>query len=180
MRFVSPYPRYSIQVKAQDSILVPDAQGIAREIIKNEQVVCDFQQGGIMEWEVEAAFERFTFSGLAEGVNPVTQLSVFDTEGAALSFGWDDTTRAAVEEKLLTHAGSDYIHVAKPKVATPWGNYDQMSAEDILATQKTTDFDPTHIRLYEHENKARVTVLKAMEELEGLALAGGAVEEVMA
>ena len=174
MRCISPHSRYSVQVIEGDERIAFDSKnGSATSVVLSKPIIADFQQGGIMPHEYEAALRAFSFSGVPEGVNPLTRLSHFDTEAYANQLGLKEDVVEAIEERfrLLAQLNpSQFIIVDKPPAIKPWPTYDDDSEEEILESQEKLGFKPELIRLYEYENKARKAILTAMEEREAEAL----------
>ena len=160
MRCLSPHRRYSIQVIEGDEQIVVDARGYANTIQLRKPLIANFDSSGLTDWEELAVFERFTFSGLAEGVNPLTTVGVFDTEAFCTRFGKDrrDEINVQVDKRLRELQAlnpSEFIIVDPPEAARPWPSYDEMTVEDILKFQEVLRIEPDQIRLYELENGNR-------------------------
>ena len=86
------------------------------------------------------------------------------------------TTSDKVEERLLAHQRlDDHILAEKPKVAAPWPSYDSEKPATIAQKVKDLGFDPEAVISYERENKARSSVIEALEALS----ADGAEEELV-
>jgi hypothetical protein len=163
MRFISPHSNYAIQVREPVERVLAHGEHVSR-VIDSKPIVADFQQGGLMPHEVEVALETFNFSGLPEGVNPVTRLSFYDTEGA---FPNDPETREMVEQRMLELARDReqaFIPVEHPLAPRPWASYDEQTVEEILETMRTTGTDPNVVARYEAENRNRSTLLEALSE----------------
>lgn len=187
MRCLSPAEGYSIQVFEPDETLniVTDNKGMSRYIGRSKPVVANFYKTGLLDHEIEAALERFNFSGLPEGVHPLTRVSVFDTEIYALAnFKPDvrDEETRKLDERLRELSEifpNDFIVVDHPHAEKPWNKYDEHSLKEILKLQEQTGISPESIRLYESENKDRPEIIEAMwrlEDPEGAAEKYGAVE----
>lgn len=165
MRFLSPHAAYSIQVIEGNEQVVVDARGYAQSVVIGKPVVANFDQGGLLDHEIEAALENFTFSGVPEGVNPLTTVATFDTEAQ----GYSDELFVKVNDRLIElqklHR-SDYIHVPQPRAEIPWPNYGSDSAKDIIKLQERLGIKAEKIRLYELENENRSEIVLAMLELD--------------
>lgn len=174
MRFISPHSRYSIQVIEGSDQIVTDNKGVAQMITRAKPVIANFEQQGLHPWEIDAALERFNFAGVPEGVNPLTRVSVFDTEAYVYGQEFEDEDQAQayldrIDKRLLKLAErhpSEFIPVPKPLSGKPWPTYDEDSVEDILQLQERTGISAETIRLYEVENQKRAEVIEAMENLE--------------
>lgn len=170
MRCISPHRNYSIQVIEGDEQIVVDARGHATSVQLRKPIVANFDQSGLLDYEELAAFEHFTFSGLADGINPLTTLSVFDTEAYCQRFPKDkrDEINAQVDirlRELQSVFKSEFIIVDPPVAAKPWPRYDEYSVEDILKFQEALGVNPDDIRLYELENQHRDELIIAMLQL---------------
>lgn len=173
MRAISPYARYGVQLVEAVPKRGMDSTGTIVEYTDRKPVHAQFIQGGLTEWEQIAALESFDFSGIPEGVNPLTRISHFDTEAAVAHIA-NPKERMALQELMderLVHLAelfpSDLKIVAKPPVPKPWPSYDTDSIEKVLEIQAATEYSPEQIRLYEMERpKPRPTLIQRMVELE--------------
>jgi hypothetical protein len=173
MRAISPISRYGIQLIEAIPKRGMDRTGTVVEYTDAKPVHAQFTQGGLTEWEQIAALEHFDFSGLPEGVNPLTRVSVFDTEAAVAHIA-NAKERIALQELMderLRHFStlypSEFMIVEKPPVPKPWPSYDTDSIEKVLQIQEATEYSPEAIRLYEMERPhPRVTLIQRMAELE--------------
>ena len=171
MRCLSPSPRYSIQAFEGAEQIVVDARGFATTIVHEKPVICDFHQGGLLDHEIEAALENFNFSGIPEGVNPLTRVSFFDTEAYGERFKPDvrEAKVASIDVRLRELADiypSEFIIVDTPASAKPWPSYDTDTAAEIKEFQQRLGISPEVVRLYETENKNRKGIVAAMLRLE--------------
>jgi hypothetical protein len=171
MRCLSPSPGYSIQVFEGREQVVVDARGYANTIQLQKPVLADFDRLGLLDHEMEAALEFFSFSGLPEGVNPLTRIGVFDSEAYCQRFPKNERDEMLVQmdarlRELQLIFPSEFIIVEPPVKARPWPSYDEDTAEDVLKFQERLRIDPESIRLYELENKNRSEVVDAMGRLE--------------
>jgi len=150
-----------------------DSTGTVVEYTDKDSIHAQFVRGGLTEWEQIEALEHFDFSGLPEGVNPLTRVSVYDTEAAVAHIA-NAKERIALQEQLddrLAHFAklnpSQVRIVEKPPVPKPWPSYDTDSIEKVLEIREATSFSPEKIRLYEMERpKPRTTLIAQMAELE--------------
>ena len=165
MRAISPHGKYTLQLIESPVRRGPDASGTIVEWTENKPTIAEFEKQGLHPWEQVAALETFAFSGLAETVNPLSTLSVYDTEAQAEARNWTPEFKAQVEERLshlATRHPGDFMVVPKPATLVPWPAYDDQTEDEIFATFKVTGFDPDVVRLYELENKNRERIVKAM------------------
>jgi len=173
MRCLSPFTNYSVPIFKADERVVMDVRGMGTYVTEGETILAEFRQTGLMDHEVDLALSKFNFSGLPEGVNPITRVGVFDTEQFCLDRYPDEARREemqaqidqrlrALQERFSTH----FIIVEEPKAPKPWGSYDKDSAEDILKLQERLEIDPTVVRRYEEENQGREEIVSKMLELE--------------
>lgn len=171
MRCISPHGRYSIQVFEGNEQIGLDQRGVMHAVQLSEPVVANFEQGGLTEWEIEAALMSFNFAGVPDGVNPLTRVSVFDTEAYVQKFPAAER-QAKLEaidarlRELQERHPSEFVIVEKPAQKAPWPSYDTDTVEEIVALQKRTGISPEAIRLYEHENQGRQAVIDVMTSLE--------------
>jgi hypothetical protein len=172
MRAISPIGNYSIQLFEAIPKRGMDSTGTIVEYSDNKPVLAQFGRLGLTEWEEIAAIETFDFSALPEGTNPLTRISVFDTEGlvAHMEDGPEkDAYHEKVEKRLEFLAGlfpSEFKIIPKPRSPKPWPSYDENSVEEIFELQAATGVDPQDIRLYEVENQDRPEVIEACEVIE--------------
>lgn len=189
MRAISPIGNYSIQLIEAKVKRGMDSTGTVVEYSDGEPVLAQFHRGGLTEWEQIEAMESFDFSGLPEGINPLTRVSMFDSEAYVERFSNTQEREHKlrdIDERLTYLSGlfpSEFKIVAKPSIASPWAKYDETPIEDVLddggsvvtpgiyTMQSYTGISPQDIRLYEVENLNRPEVVEAMEALEN-AMAG--------
>jgi len=167
MRCLSPHARYSINVFDAQEQIVTDARGYAHAVPVGLQVMANFENTGLLEHEIEQALSSFSFSGLAEGVNPLTRIGVFDTEVFCLRYSERDRDeiQTQIEERLRELQKlnpSQFIIVETPRAEKPWPKYDEDTIEDVLKVQQSTGTSPTVVRRYEEENQARPEIIEAM------------------
>lgn len=180
MRAISPIARYSIQLIEAVPKRGMDKSGVVVEYTDSQPVIAQFSQGGLTEWEQIEAIEKFDFSGLPDGVNPLTRVSVFDSEAYVQRFpkAERDKALAQIDERLTELQAiypSEFMIVEKPAQPAPWPTYDDATLDEILELQMVSGWSPEQIRLYEVENRNRKEVVEAMERLE--AEAAGVTEE---
>lgn len=167
MRCISPHARYSIQIIEGDEQIVVDARGHATTVVQRKPVVADFRQGGLLDNELEVALESFNFSGIPDGVNPLTRISSFDTEAYTTRFPEADRPRLLEEindrlRELQERFPSEFVVVDEPAAPKPWPSYDENTPEEIIEWREKLDIDPELVRRYEQENLGRKAVVDAM------------------
>lgn len=198
MRAISPISKYSIQLVEAVPKRGMDASGTIIEYTDGKPVIAQFHQGGLTEWEQLVALEKFDFSGLPEGVNPLSRISMFDTEAYVTRYPEEEQeAKLLMIDKRLTQLGAlypnEFVIVEKPAQPKPWPTFDENDLEDreletapgvfqivpgILTLQALSGWSPEAIRLYEVENKNRPEVVEAMEALEADALEGSREEGI--
>lgn len=171
MRAISPIAKYGITVQSPRVKRGMDQAGTIVEYTDGDLIHAQFETSGLTEWEQIVALENFDFSGLPEGVNPLTRVSVFDSEAYVQRFPKDERAgiQAKIDERLTELQEifpSEFRIVEKPRQPAPWPTYDEATLEEILELQMVSGWSPEQIRLYEVENKNRPDVIEAMEKLE--------------
>lgn len=183
MRAISPIGNYSIQLIEARVRRGMDSTGTIVEYSDGESVLAQFHRGGLTDWEQFEALERFDFSGLPDGVNPLTRVSMFDSEAYVQKYSnvKERESRLAEIDERLRHLStlfpSEFILVEKPAAIKPWPMYDETPVEDVIEDGKVvqvgiftmqgiTGIKPETIRLYEVEHEDRPAVVEAMEALE--------------
>jgi hypothetical protein len=167
-RFISPHARYTVAVDPGHERLLTDNRGNTFLHKESDPIVAQFEQSGLRDHEITLAFERWTFSGLPEGTNPITRIGVYDPEAQAIAGDWTDEQRLAVERKLWIESQShpgDLAFVLTPRQISPWPSYDTDTVEEILEFQARLQVDPETIRSYESENKNRKQIVETMSRL---------------
>lgn len=166
MRFVSQHKGYHIALRpAATNGYDPHGEPIITKPAMNGE----FRQLGLAPWEYQEVLDHWEgrFTGLADGVDPRSCLSVFDTEWAQEEYGWTDEERKFAEQKLLTlpgRLGNEYIQVEVRKTALPWPSYKTFnSPERIVSFMREGGVDPEIVLTYERENLNREDVLDAVE-----------------
>lgn len=168
MRCLSPHPRYSLQViEAEEQIVMDARHGFAHLAVLKKPIVANFETGGLMAHEELEALTAFNFSGLPDGINPLTRVSVFDTEAYAETLNPNNRDEIVVQmEQRLRELQKDnptqFIIVDQPRAERPWPSYDDDGVEDVLKFQERLRISPTSVRLYELENKNRSEIVLAM------------------
>lgn len=167
MRCLSPHGNYSLQVIEGNEQVIMDARGYAHTQTIKKPVVANFQKVGLLDYEIEAALSAFNFSGIPEGVNPLTRISSFDTEAYVLSIPEQGRDELLVQinkrlRELQARHPNEFIIVDPPHAPRPWPSYDEMTVEDILKFQEVLRIKPQEIRLYELENANRYDVVHGM------------------
>jgi hypothetical protein len=139
MRFVSQYPLYKFQVRPQRQKALGDG-GIE---VTQDPLYAEFQPvyGGAMLYENELAeaLRHFEFRGNTQGqdeatpTDPIQRLSVYDTQEAAQTFGWDADTERMVEARLMQAAQespTEVLMVTDTPITAPFPRYDEWDGPD--------------------------------------------------
>ncbi len=169
MRFVSPHPRFTVNLR--NPIEEPDPYHAGRQVVAEKGIQAQFIPGDYTFAEKEYALKRFKFNGLPtiEGnpdihVDPSYRIGTFDTDLQ----GYDEETKAFVEEAMQTaySYGSDFELFEAPKLPAPWAGYDKLrSAKRIADLVGETGSDVEDVIAYERENGNRPDVISALEGL---------------
>ena len=167
MRCISPYAGYSLTIFEPQERIVVDSSNYAKLVTLEKGIVANFEKSGLLDHEIEAALTAFTFSGLPEGVNPLTRIAVFDSEAycARLPASQRAETQVQMDQRLRDlqeNHPSDFIIVEPADIPKPWVTYDELEIEEILALQEATGANPEAVYRYELSNQERPEVLEAM------------------
>jgi len=169
MRAISPYARYGIQLFGAREKVVTIEGGYSQYQVLEQPVVAQFDKLGLMDWEADLALKTFDFSGLPEGIAPLTRVGVFDSEAYCLNRYENEDERRSMQvqidnrlTELQPRFPNDFILVETPVASRPWGSFDKDSIEDILTLQERLEMDPTLVRRYEEENQNRAEIIEAM------------------
>lgn len=182
MRFISRHEQYSIQVFEGKEQIVTDPRGYAQTITLAKPVVANFEKSGLLDHEQELALLTFNFSGLPEGVNPLTTISVFDSE-MYVDANFEEEERDAMDAKIVARLlelserhPSQFIPAPQPLAPRPWPSYDGMDADEVLRTREILATEANNmaeaVRLYELENEevrdvpVRQEIVEAMLDIE--------------
>lgn len=176
MRLLSPFARYGLVLFNSGEKIMQDPSGYAVMVPQREQILAQFDKLGLMPHEEDLVLKHFDFSGLPEGVAPLTRVGVWDSEAFCINRYDDPKERASMQlaidarcrELAKKFSPAQFIIVETPMVEIPWPSYDTDSVEDILKLQERLGFDAEHIRRYEQENQDRPEIVEAMSQLEGL------------
>lgn len=167
MRCISPYAGYSLTVFEPQERIVVDSSNFAKLVTLEKGVIANFEKSGLLDNEIEAALTTFTFSGLPEGVNPLTRIGVFDSEAycSRLREGERAETQVQMDQRLRElqeQHPTDFIIVEPAEIPRPWATYDELEVEEILALQSAVGADPEAVYRYELANQERPEILEAM------------------
>jgi hypothetical protein len=169
MRALSPYARYGIQLFGAREKVVTIEGGYSQYQVLEEPVVAQFDKLGLMDHEADLALKSFDFSGLPEGVPPLSRVGVFDSEAFCLRRYDNEDERKSMQvqidsrlRELQPRNPNDFIVVDTPLAEKPWGSYDKDSTDDIITLQERLEVDPTWVRRYEEENQNRIEIIEAM------------------
>lgn len=140
MRFVAQFPDFAVGIRAEKSRLTADGEVILRQ----EGIIASFSSRGWEQRDLEVALGAFQFKGLyqhedeATPVNPAYRLSYYDTDEQAEIYGWDEDTRALVEQRLLSarSLGRAFVLVPDVPLDPPWPLYEEFdgSTTDLILT----------------------------------------------
>lgn len=161
-RYVSFAARYDHGIGEPKMAMV---NGLEFEQAKKR--IAKFQQGVLFQHEIEAGLKAFSFKGLADGVEPQTRLSVFDTRDYARAHGLTDEEREQIEKILESSPafGAEFIKVDEITAPKPFPSYDEKDAEEILEIVESAGIDADVAYRYEAENLARRELLDAFASL---------------
>ena len=162
MRYVANAARYSLGVGEPTMALI---NGI--EFEQSKKKIAQFQQGVLLNHEIEIGLKAFTFKGLPDGVPPETRLSVFDTRDYQRANKLTDEERLELEKTLEASPqfGNDFIRVDEIHAPKPFPSYDEKEPEEILELIEAAGVDPDVAYRYEAENLARRELLDAFAKL---------------
>lgn len=167
-RAISPHGRYEIQLIESPVKRGLDQSGNVVEYTEGKPINAQFEKAGLTDWEQLAALEHFNFSGLPEGVFPLTTVSVWDSEAQAIQQGWSPEFHEQIEARLRQLASlnpGSILVVDTPAKQSPWNKYDEQDVRTIFRLFSETGADPEVVRLYEFENKARPEIIDACEKI---------------
>ncbi len=164
-RYLSKSESYKRTVRQPVTTLVAGPAGPEVHPVR-EAIMAEFQKGGLTAHERELARQTFFFRGLAEGENPLSRVSLFDTDVEARLQGWTDETKAEIEAALDSGRNEWYFRVEEQRLPTPWPLYDKQTPKQIVETLKATGSDPEYVAAYERENKNRATVLTELAAID--------------
>jgi len=168
VRVISPHLAYSVQVfTGEEKREVDPITGQAYTRTERMPLVAEFEQGGLFPHEADIALREFdgVWKGLPEGVNPLTRVSIYDTEVAALTLGWSEEYHAKVDERLrvlAANAPTRLLVVEDVKAPKPWPKYDDQDADEIIAYVEVLGIDVEIVLAYERENENRKEIISAL------------------
>lgn len=178
MRFVTPYPRFSICILEQ--VEEPDPYHIGRQVTKKKGFTAQFRPGDYTNAEREFVIGRFKFNGLPlqedalTPVDPGFRIGTYDTDQINWARASDGTgyepeeLKEIVEQKLQDsiYHGSDFIKFDAPPLTPPWKGYDNLrSVKRIVELVSETGSDIDDAIAYERQTKNRPEVIEALENL---------------
>lgn len=129
MRLISQYRNYGgPTLQDEFSEFVAAGPGVqVQKVVQKGYTAAPFVQMDVTEWERKAAIERWggELRGLTDGEDPITRLSAYDTDDAALTHGWTAEQKARFEQILVDSPanGVDYIVVEAARVPAPYPNW---------------------------------------------------------
>jgi hypothetical protein len=161
-RYVAFAARYDHGIGEPTISLV---NGLEMETTKKR--IARFQQGVLLDHEVEVGLKTFTFKGLADGVEPFTRLSVFDTRDYQKANRLTDEEREKIEAILESAPafGAEFIKVEEITAPLPFPSYDEKEPEEILEIVESAGIEPDVAYRYEAENLARKDLMEAFATL---------------
>jgi len=138
------------------------------------RVFAKFKRGTAPAHAREIAEKRFEFRRIQQGVEPGQWVAFYDSIEDQKQMEWSDEERQAIEEKLLNHHAAVLIEL--PRLTPPWPKYDELVAtkggltnkqviEKILTRVEEDGYDAAAILAYELENRARKSVIAALQPL---------------
>lgn len=152
-------------VKAQTDSL-RTAQGQTVQVETRKPIIAMFQQGGATPVEIQAALERFKFTGTYEGENVGRRISIYDTDEQAREHGWPDELKAEIEAVLDRDQGQNYFRAETATAPMPWPSYDETPAAKVPELAKTIGVPFETVLAYEREHENRPAVVKRLEATE--------------
>lgn len=165
MRAISPHANFSIQIIEAVVKKGVDQRGTIQEIVEREPFIVQFEHFAITPEEESAALAAFNFSGIPEGINPLTTLGVWDSVIFQRSHQLSDEQREAVEAKLREKGEQQnwqrFIIVEDAKVPKPWPTFDEDDPADIVMIAERINLVDAAIA-YERENGQREEVLEGL------------------
>ena len=167
MRCISPYSGYLLTIFEAKEQVVVDSRGYAQSLVLEKPVLAQFEKSGLLDHEIEEALTRFTFSGLPEGINPLTRIAVFDSEAycARLPEKNRDEMQIQIDQRLRElqeQNPTDFIIVDPVEIPKPWPTYDDCEIEEILQIQSATGASAEGVYRYELAHQERSEILEAM------------------
>lgn len=165
MRAISPHAEYKIQVRQPKLRRGVTVDGSLIEVEESKSVLVEFEHFAITPEEEVVALKTFNFSGVPQGINPLTTLGVWDSLIYQRSTSISDKEREEIED-LLRQKGEAagwrmFIVVDEPRAAKPWKTYDEDDTETIVAAALRFGFVDEAIT-YEKENLNRQSLLEEL------------------
>ena len=170
MRFASQYKQYGMQIVPQREMVLATGQVQTLQ----EGLYVKFTTGDLSDDEIRICRESFSMHGFKTErdevtmVDPLSRLSVFDTDLAAKEFNWTDEEKALVEETLMERSKETTFIVYLPAqvVEAPFPAYDSFdgTTEELLQKLISDGFELSKVRIYEIQSKNRPEVVKALSD----------------
>lgn len=175
-RYVAASAKYTLSAIKPNFAPVNEGGHLVERAI-DKGVDCQFQHGGLMDWEWDIAARSLPMRGVGHDEEIRHRFSVYDTELQQRVHGWSNERRLQVEAALDAYCGQDIIKVEKPKLAPPWPAYDSIVAggrghskdsvaQAIARKVKDDGYEPHYVANYERENLNRPEVLEAIARAE--------------
>jgi hypothetical protein len=137
------------------------------------RLFAEFQKGGIPEWAMPLAVERFRMNGKPPELTPQQWLYTYDSKVDQFQRGWTDEERELIEAKLRSKP--KIVEISKQPAVKPWPKYDTLVTHGRRTIEKvvelvvtgidTTGVDASVVLEYERENLNRAEVIAAVEAL---------------
>lgn len=167
-RAISPHGKYELQLIEAPVKRGLDQSGNVVEYAESKPINAQFAMTGLTEYEQLAALEHFSFSGLPEGVNPLSTVAVWDSEAEGIRQGWSPEMQEQIDKRLrhlATMNPASCLVVDPPEKSSPWKKYDEQSIATIFRLFSETGAEPEVVRLYEFENQGRPEIIAACEAI---------------
>lgn len=164
MRAISPHANFGIQIQEPLIRTGVDTGGRINEVIERPMQYLQFEHFAITKEEEGIALQKINFSGIPEGINPLTTLGVWDSIIYQRQHGLSDEQRIAVEDKLRAKEESSagrFIVVADIRAPKPWPSYDEDDPDEIVQIASRIGLVQAAI-VYEKDNGQREEVLEPL------------------
>lgn len=172
MRFVSRWGRFSIVLRPM--IQEAYATGMAKVI--QEPIYARFSPDILNHLDRETAMKTWSsWNGGYQELDEVTmvppdyRIGVFDTDTAAMQYGWDEDTKAWIDEQLVEYSVKyeDIAIVPKTLIDPPWPNYDSFKGSVPALMRKLVEegHDLAKIKEYEEAVQGRGKIIEAIDAL---------------
>lgn len=162
-RFVSRYGNFSVGVQS----LIKEHFGTGESKVLKPRIDAQFHNHLVTDEDFAVALQSFQFPGLPfdeetnQNVSPRYRVSLWDSEWAQLNEGWTDDQIELIISTLRSDPGFgiDFIELEIQTAKKPFGNYDELSVDEILQIVKIAGIDPESVAAYERENANRKSLI---------------------